>query len=219
MIEPSRQHKARASAKTRVEAKPTRGRPKLKESPSRGFIVKAGKQLFLANGYKNTSVEAICAKAGTSKMTFYRHFRDKLHLVFIILNEFLDKELEWFEELLAKDIEFEAKLNAMMAKRQRNLKSPEVKLMGEVADIQTPEAKAFWPKLRARIDASNLRVFEQGKEQGAIAAQMTPELFLYFLKKRNELFFDPELAKICPTKEQRLKVIDNFFYQGFRRFS
>ncbi len=51
------------------------GRPK--DLAKRQAILDAAKKLFLSNGYANTSMDAVAAEAGVSKLTVYSHFNDK----------------------------------------------------------------------------------------------------------------------------------------------
>ncbi|WP_434458356.1 TetR/AcrR family transcriptional regulator [Stutzerimonas urumqiensis] len=51
------------------------GRPK--DPAKREAILAAAKTLFLGNGYEGSSMEAIAAEAGVSKLTLYSHFKDK----------------------------------------------------------------------------------------------------------------------------------------------
>lgn len=51
------------------------GRPK--DLAKRQAILDAAKSLFLSNGYANTSMDAVAAEAGVSKLTVYSHFNDK----------------------------------------------------------------------------------------------------------------------------------------------
>nr|WP_197985953.1 TetR/AcrR family transcriptional regulator [Pseudomonas sp. CFBP 8772] len=43
----------------------------------RQAILEAAKNLFIRNGYANTSMDAVAAEAGVSKLTVYSHFTDK----------------------------------------------------------------------------------------------------------------------------------------------
>ncbi|HCG39957.1 MAG TPA: TetR family transcriptional regulator [Pseudomonas sp.] len=54
---------------------PGPGRPK--DPAKREAILAAAQVLFLGNGYEGSSMEAIAAKAGVSKLTLYSHFKDK----------------------------------------------------------------------------------------------------------------------------------------------
>lgn len=51
------------------------GRPK--DLAKREAILEAAKALFLSLGYANTSMDAVAAAAGVSKLTVYSHFTDK----------------------------------------------------------------------------------------------------------------------------------------------
>ncbi|MFM7678890.1 MAG: TetR/AcrR family transcriptional regulator [Roseiflexaceae bacterium] len=51
--------------------------PRTPRSEKRALILAAAQRLFLANGYKRTSMEAIRAAAGVSKPTLYNHYADK----------------------------------------------------------------------------------------------------------------------------------------------
>ena len=51
------------------------GRPK--DLAKRQAILDAAKDLFVRNGYASTSMDAVAAEAGVSKLTVYSHFNDK----------------------------------------------------------------------------------------------------------------------------------------------
>jgi TetR/AcrR family transcriptional regulator, mexJK operon transcriptional repressor len=51
------------------------GRPK--DPAKRQAILAAARDLFLGNGYEGSSMDAIAAEAGVSKLTLYSHFKDK----------------------------------------------------------------------------------------------------------------------------------------------
>lgn len=53
----------------------TRGRPK--DPAKRLAILEAAKELFLTHGFSGTSMDAVAAEAGVSKLTVYNHFSDK----------------------------------------------------------------------------------------------------------------------------------------------
>jgi TetR/AcrR family transcriptional repressor of mexJK operon len=56
---------------------PTSGPGRPKDLAKRKAILEAAKTLFLTNGYDGSSMDAIAAEAGVSKLTVYSHFTDK----------------------------------------------------------------------------------------------------------------------------------------------
>ena len=54
-------------------------------------VLDAGQELFLANGYAGTSIDSVAARAAVSKMTIYRHFKDKETLFVAIVRRECDR--------------------------------------------------------------------------------------------------------------------------------
>ncbi len=55
--------------------KPAPGRPK--DMEKRAAVLEAAKTLFVSRGFEGTSMDAVAAEAGVSKLTVYSHFGDK----------------------------------------------------------------------------------------------------------------------------------------------
>lgn len=84
----------------------------------RKSILSAGQQLFLASGYRGTSVDAIAASAAVSKQTVYKHFGDKHELLLAIVNDALDTTVSAFVErasILGETVDLESDLTAFAA--------------------------------------------------------------------------------------------------------
>jgi TetR/AcrR family transcriptional repressor of mexJK operon len=58
-----------------VNPRPAQGRPK--DLEKRSAILEAAKNLFVERGFEATSMDAVAAHAGVSKLTVYSHFQDK----------------------------------------------------------------------------------------------------------------------------------------------
>lgn len=62
----------------------------------RDRIVRTARELFRKHGIRGVGVDTIAEKAGTNKMTLYRHFRSKDELLIACLRDFQhDVELLW----------------------------------------------------------------------------------------------------------------------------
>ncbi|MDB5982696.1 MAG: srpR [Pseudomonas sp.] len=60
-----------------VNSPPASGPGRPKDLAKRQAILEAAKNLFLQKGYAATSMDAVAAEAGVSKLTVYNHFTDK----------------------------------------------------------------------------------------------------------------------------------------------
>jgi AcrR family transcriptional regulator len=54
-------------------------------------ILEAATELFLAEGYGSTTIEAVAARAGISKRTFYHRFDDKSALFAAVVHEIIEQ--------------------------------------------------------------------------------------------------------------------------------
>jgi TetR/AcrR family transcriptional repressor of mexJK operon len=67
------------------------GRPK--DLEKRAAILDAAKRLFPRSGFEGTSMDAIAAEAGVSKLTVYSHFTDKETLFFSAIRERCEEQM------------------------------------------------------------------------------------------------------------------------------
>lgn len=67
------------------------GRPK--DQAKRKAVLEAAKSLFLLKGYEGSSMDAIAAEAGVSKLTIYNHYRDKATLFSEAITAKCDEQL------------------------------------------------------------------------------------------------------------------------------
>jgi len=64
---------------------------KMKPGYRKKQIAAAAKKVFAAYGYHKANIEKICKKAGTSRGTIYRYFKNKEDIFTVILEESLDE--------------------------------------------------------------------------------------------------------------------------------
>ena len=65
----------------------TRGRPRL---VTPGMLAEAASELFLEQGYHQTSVDDIASRAGVSRATFFNYFPAKADVLFDTIDQMLD---------------------------------------------------------------------------------------------------------------------------------
>ncbi len=194
-----------------------RGRPRLSESPTRKFLLHAAAALFRTDGFQKVSVEAICIKAGASKMSFYRHFSDKVHIALTRFEEFVAEEFLWLEQLLEKDIPFTEKMNHVYLRRFETIKKLGKYFLLEFNEIDDATIKQFNTQLANDVAKINVKFLKQGQKLGIISEKIKPKIFLFFIQKRDEMMLDKELIKLCPDFDERMTIVNDFFYFGMQK--
>lgn len=71
-----------------------------KKSAAREILLVTASQLFFEKGFHAVGVDTIAAESGITKMTMYKHFPSKDHLIVAILERSNELYWEWFEKAI-----------------------------------------------------------------------------------------------------------------------
>jgi TetR/AcrR family transcriptional regulator len=98
------------------EMKPDRPRPagRMRKADRKRHLLGHAKQLFLTQGYQNTTTEKIAAAAGVSEPVLYRHFQSKKALFLEVLQEIRQATLERWQADAANQADPLARLHAVV---------------------------------------------------------------------------------------------------------
>ena len=69
-------------------------------------IIENAYHLFMKYGIKRVSVQEICETAGVSKMTFYKHFKNKTDLAKALIERVMQTSMQQYNEIMAQDAPF-----------------------------------------------------------------------------------------------------------------
>lgn len=67
-------------------------------------ILKCAVELFIENGYENTSLDSIAEKAGVTKGAIYWHFKDKSNILDKIIDQYDRDAIEYIPKLMDSDV-------------------------------------------------------------------------------------------------------------------
>lgn len=73
-------------------------------------LIKTAYDLFITKGYENTSVDAIIAKAGIAKGTYYYHFESKEQMLEEVIDMMIYNGIERAKQVVNSDLKMEEKL-------------------------------------------------------------------------------------------------------------
>ena len=177
-------------------------------------IVTAGRELFFKFGIKRVTVQEICEKAEVSKMTFYKHFDNKIDLVKYVFERMFADGMEHYNAILAQDIPYHKKVELM------------IQLKLELADAISPE---FFEDYLLRPDTEIFNFITQKKKeslgvflQDLVAAQkrgdvrkdIKPEFIMFMMDHVTEMASDERLLKLFKTPKELIAELNKYFFYG-----
>lgn len=146
------------------------GRPK--DPAKRKAILEAAKELFIRFGYDGSSMEAIAAEAGVSKLTVYSHFTDKETLfVEAVQAKCAERMPELFAEPPA-DAPLESLLLTLARGFNQLINSPEAISLSRLMVAQGGQnahlSQLFFEAGPQRVLDQMERLLEQARQQGKL---------------------------------------------------
>ncbi len=176
-------------------------------------IKTAAEDLFQKYGIKHVTVEEISARAGVSKMTFYKYFANKKDLVIYLWQTMADLGLAKLDEIEKSDMTFPQKIQALL-----KMKEEGVSQMGEqyARDYleYVPEVQDFYNQLFTLSMTKFMDFIRRAQEKGEVRKSMRPEFFLAAIRKLIELAQDESLTALYPSYTDFALEVNNFMYYG-----
>ncbi len=158
-------------------------------SPKREQIIATAQELFSRHGPKRISIEEICREASASKMTFYRHFRNKVHLVEVIRDRIAEQTFAAFDAIDALDIPFPDKIDRMTAFKAQQARSMNLDWMQDMVSTAS---------IHAEFERRFLANLRRAQQRGEIRADIDLEFHLLLVRKCGELFHEGDWQRVLP---------------------
>ncbi len=178
----------------------------------RGNIKAAAMDLFKRFGLKKVTIKEICENAQASKVTFYKHFRDKSELIFEILDEMHREGMESILTIWESETDIKEKFRELI-----RLKIHYYEVLGDnfvndllnYKDIQVYNMKLVHQNLKC------MRNFIQSEQKkGNIRQDLSVDFILAIFSKSFDLMKDPMFHKVYPDPKELVNAIIEIFVFG-----
>ncbi len=166
---------------------------------TRGRIVAAARQHFMAHGFRGVTMDELAAELGMSKKTFYAHFESKTALVEAVLQDKLAQADADLGRIVSDERDFPQMIHDLLACVQHHageLQPPFVRDMSR-------EAPEFFKMVQERRQEMIQRhfgtIFARGRKLGAIRKDISAELII-------EILVGATRALANPAKVQEMNL-------------
>ncbi len=177
-------------------------------------ILVAAKELFWKYGFKRVSIEEVCRESNVSKMTFYKHFKNKMELIKYLLNHIYDKAIKQYREIMDSDIPFHEKVKKTLDFKMEQSKNISNEFMNDYVRHADPEMVKFLNQKKDENLKMIVNDYIQAQKNGDIRKDIKPEFILYILNHLQEMIKDEQLEKIYDNPQDVIMEFTNFFFYG-----
>ena len=186
--------------------------------PSKGkkyqHLLEAARDLFLHYGIKRVTVEEICEKAGVSKMTFYKHFKNKIDLALFILNKEFEEGLNRYKGIMDRDVPYSKKAEEIIKLKLESSEDIGEEILKDLMASSIPEVAEMMQK----ISKENFKLFLDdmiaAQKKGEIRKEINPHFIIAMLGKMQEMAADEKVLSMYESPQALSSEIINFFFYG-----
>jgi AcrR family transcriptional regulator len=182
--------------------------------PKKKQIMTAGKELFWKHGFKRVTVEEICAAASVSKMTFYKHFANKMELVKAIMEKLTGETLERYEKIMNSDIPFTEKIELQLQMKMEGTTDLSSEFLDDLLIHGEPEIMQYMSDLSKRLLSIVHNDYIRAQKRGEIRKDVKPEFIIYFLNHIYDMLKDEQLLSMYRTPNELAMELTRFFFYG-----
>lgn len=146
------------------------------------MIQRSALELFDKYGFEKVTLDEISRKAGVSRVTIYKHFRDKENLHVVVLRDLARQTVERIEDIVQTDLPFHAKLRKILLLKRGISILTDNQFIESTIDPDGELGGVITPELSGRIAVLMQRFVAQGRSEGLIHPDLTDEVVNTYFK-------------------------------------
>ncbi|HEC44393.1 MAG TPA: TetR/AcrR family transcriptional regulator [Bacteroides sp.] len=177
-------------------------------------LTHTAKDLFFKYGIKRVTIEEICQEAGVSKMTFYKHFKNKNELVKTMVTQITDEALEKYRKLMSSDVPFEEKVRQTILMKFEGTDQMSQEFLSDYITHADPDMLEFMHERSRLTMALIIKDYTEAQKRGEIRKDVKIEFILWYLNKMIDLMGDKDLEKLYDSPQEMIMEQVNFFFYG-----
>lgn len=177
-------------------------------------LLSAGRELFWKHGFRRISIDEVCKTAGTSKMTFYRYFPDKLALAKAVFDTEVDNSILQFREIMISETTASEKLEAMLRIKSDSVNNISQEFLNDFYTDKDSDLKTYIAQKTANVWNEIVNDFKLAQQKGAFRSDFKPEILLYISQQLPGFINDPYLVQLCGSPQEVVMEIARFFTYG-----
>ena len=184
------------------------------QNTKREQIFETARVLFWKFGIRRVSVEEICREANVSKMTFYKHFKNKTDLAKKVIDRMIEERTALYKEIMSRDIPFAEKIRLTVQQKIEQTTDLSRELFLDLNKYADPDFREFLDRKTAEGIRMILQDYLEAQRNGDVRPDIKPEFILYFLNHIITLVRDENLVHMYESPQDLIIELTNFFFYG-----
>ena len=158
-------------------------------------ILNVAFELLKTEGIKSANIKSIAEKAKVSQVSIYNFFGNKENLIRQAFFRFMDQEIEGFASIVKSELTFREKAKKMLSLSYESYNAINQDFINSAIE-NDPQVMKFLEEFgNTKAIPLCMELVEQGKQEGAIDKDLSPNAVLLFINAVNTALHTTTSAK------------------------
>jgi AcrR family transcriptional regulator len=177
-------------------------------------IIQTARELFWKYGFRRVTIDEICREAGTSKMTFYRFFPNKLEVARSVFDMVAEEGLIKFTKILKEDSSPSDKIKNILQLKLEGTNDISSEFLNDFYNNPELGLTPYIEEKSRLLWAKTLQLFKDAQNEGWIRKNMNIEFMFKFMQASTPMLSDKELLKLYNSPQEMIMELANMFVYG-----
>jgi len=182
-------------------------------TPKQIQLMNTARELFKEKGFKAVTIEEICQKAGVSKVTFYKHYKNKNDLALALIKIIYEEAFAEGTKILNSTKPHRTRLHEFLEWKVKKLEVFTPPMLRDLKDMD--------PSLTAFIQSKSkdsLIIFKNfiinGQEEGVFRKDINIPFIIHIITSLTNIFFKEDLEQYFDSYEKFTREFLDFLFYG-----
>ncbi|MCJ7679506.1 MAG: TetR/AcrR family transcriptional regulator, partial [Candidatus Aminicenantes bacterium] len=152
--------------------------------------------------------------AGVSKMTFYKHFSNKIELALFILNQRFEDGVLRYKNIMSREVPFSEKAGEILKMKLELSEGISREMTKDILNSRIPEVAGLTRKIIEENSNLFLNDLISAQKKGEIRADINLNFIMYILGQYQVMATDERVLNMYPSTQAMTSDLVNFFFFG-----
>jgi len=149
-----------------------------------------------------------------SKMTFYKHFRNKTELVKFILNQIAQQALNRYNGIMEQDVPYSEKVKQIIHMKLDQTEGLTTEFIKDFVKNAEPEIAEWYQRMVQERMMLFLNHLREAQRDGSVRSDLNPEFIVYIMNRMIEMVYDDNLVRLYESPKELTAELMNFLFYG-----
>lgn len=184
------------------------------DNPKYQQLIKTSKSLFWKYGIKRVTIEEICKVAGVSKMTFYKHFPNKIELARKVWHNEIENSMNRYRKVIDGDLDFQEKLKELVLIKLETTQDISTEFISDIYNNPALGLQSEIEKYSNESLSIFIKFLKESQKKGHFRKDIKIDFVLYYFNQISHLFDDKNLVSKYDHPHDLIMEALNFLFYG-----